>query len=127
MLAVFNDFYRTGSFVHLINTSVLVIIPKVVDVENIKDFRSISVVGSVCKLISKVLAKRMTKVLGEVIGENQNAFVEGRQIFDALMIVNEIVGANGGNGHELLFYNLFCCYGEWMSIDLQGLKMFSPR
>lgn len=47
--------------------------------------------GSLYKLISKVLAKRMSNVMGEVIGENQNAFVEGRQILDAVMVVNEVV------------------------------------
>lgn len=43
-----------------------------------KEFRPISLVGYFYKLISKVLVRRLSKVLGKVIGESQNAFVEGR-------------------------------------------------
>lgn len=65
------------------------IIPKIIGVNNIKDFKPISLVKSFYKLISKVLAKRMSKVLSEVTGENQNAFTAGRQILDAVMVTNE--------------------------------------
>ncbi|XP_021889826.1 uncharacterized protein LOC110808596 [Carica papaya] len=62
---------------------------KTLGVNNIKDFKPISLVKSFYKLISKVLAKRMSKVLSEVTGENQNAFTAGRQILDAVMVTNE--------------------------------------
>lgn len=80
MIAVFNEFHSVGSFVNSINSTFLVLIPKVMGAKDINAFRPISLVGSIYKLISKVLARRLSKVLGEVIGENQNAFVEGRQI-----------------------------------------------
>lgn len=69
-----------------LNSTFLVLIPKVVGAKNIKDFRLISLVGSLYKLIFKVLTTRMSKVMGEVIGKNQNAFVESRQILDAVMV-----------------------------------------
>ena len=56
-----------------------------------KDFRPISLVGSLYKLLAKVLANRIKKVMGKVISESQNAFVEGRQILDAVLIANEAV------------------------------------
>lgn len=40
-------------------------------------------------MIAKVLARRMAKLLGQVIGRCQHAFVEGRQILDAVMVVME--------------------------------------
>lgn len=46
------------------------IIPKIVGANNIKNFRPISLMGSLYKLFAKVLARRMSKMLGEVIGEN---------------------------------------------------------
>lgn len=70
VLAVLNEFHRTTSFVNSINSTFLVLISKVVGGKNIKNFRPISLVGSIYKLISKVLAKRLFKVLDEVIGEN---------------------------------------------------------
>lgn len=91
VLAVFNDFHRAESFVNSINSTFLILIPKVVGAKDIKKYRPISLVRSIYKLISKVLTKRLSKVLGEVIGKSQNAFVEGGQILDAVMIASELV------------------------------------
>ncbi|RVW47728.1 Transposon TX1 uncharacterized 149 kDa protein [Vitis vinifera] len=57
--------------------------------EDLKDFRPISLVGSVYKLLAKVLANRLKTVIGEVISDSQHAFVHGRQIFDAVLLANE--------------------------------------
>ena len=40
---------------------------------------------------SKVLAKRLEKVLPNLIHPNQNAFVKGRSIFDAIRTIDDIV------------------------------------
>ena len=45
---------------------------------NIKDFRPISIVGSVYKLLSKVLANRLRRVMDNFISESQNSFVGGK-------------------------------------------------
>ncbi|RVW91339.1 hypothetical protein CK203_035398 [Vitis vinifera] len=54
-----------------------------------KRFQTISLVGSVYKLLAKVLANRLKSVMGEVISDSQQAFVQGRQILDAVLIANE--------------------------------------
>ena len=59
--------------------------------KNFKDFRPISLVGSLYKLIAKVLASRLKKVMHKLINKAQNAFVEGRQIMDASLMANEVI------------------------------------
>lgn len=43
------------------------------------------------KLIYKVLTRRLSKVLHQVIGESQHAFMNGRQISEAFIPANEMI------------------------------------
>ena len=69
----------------------LVLIPKKVGAEDLRDFRLISLVGSLYKWLIKILANRLKKVVGKVVSKAQGAFVEGRQILYAVLIVNEAI------------------------------------
>ncbi|GJV26540.1 RNA-directed DNA polymerase, eukaryota, reverse transcriptase zinc-binding domain protein [Tanacetum coccineum] len=57
----------------------------------VKDFRPISLIGSLYKVIAKVLANRLVTVLDDIVDEIQSAFVSDRQILDGPFILNEIV------------------------------------
>ena len=65
---------------------------------NIRDYQPISLVRCIYKLLSKVLAQRLRGVIGSLISENQNAFVRGRQILDAVLIANELIDSRIKSG-----------------------------
>jgi hypothetical protein len=98
---------------------------------DVRDFRPISFVGGIYKIISKVLANRFKSVLGKIISNTQNAFVGGRQILDLVLIANECVDSQIRSGDlgllceldlekaydhvnwDFLLYLLYCCgFGE---------------
>ena len=73
------------------NATFLVIIPKKGGAEDLGEFRPISLLGGLYKLMAKVLANRLKRVLNKVVLADQNAFVRGGQILDASLIANEVV------------------------------------
>ncbi|GJV81998.1 hypothetical protein Tco_1517868 [Tanacetum coccineum] len=73
------------------NSSFMTVIPKATDPIGLGDFRPISLIGCYYEIIAKVLAERIKKVVGKVVGDVQNAFIKGRFILDGVLIANEVV------------------------------------
>ena len=90
-MGFFKDFSERGRFVRSLNTTFLVLVPKKGGADDLRDFRPISLVGGLYKLLAKVLANRLKKVMGKVVSSTQNAFFEGRQILDVALIANEAI------------------------------------
>ncbi|RVW12518.1 putative ribonuclease H protein [Vitis vinifera] len=90
-MEMFKEFHEHNSFVRSLNNTFLVLIPKKSGAEDLGDFRPISLLGGLYKLLAKVLANRLKKVIGKVVSIAQNAFVMGRQILDASLIANEVI------------------------------------
>lgn len=91
VMEVMREFHESASWCRSLIASFISLIPKKAGVEEIKDYRPISVVGKMYKLLAKVLSNRLVEVLGEVISENQCAFIRGRKIVDCSLIANELV------------------------------------
>ncbi|GKB82704.1 RNA-directed DNA polymerase, eukaryota [Tanacetum coccineum] len=73
------------------NSSFIALIPKIPDANMVKDFRPISLIGCIYKIIAKILTNRLVGVLGGIINEVQSAFIEDRQILDGPFILNEVI------------------------------------
>jgi hypothetical protein len=98
LMAVFSEFYDQGKFVKSINSTFIALIPKTHGAKEIKDFRPISLVGEIYKIIAKVLANRMRRVMDRIISKPQNAFFKGRQILDSVLIANECLDSRIKSG-----------------------------
>ena len=90
-MEMFKELHDQSSFLKSLNTTFLVLIPKKGGVEDLGDFRPISLLGGLYKLMDKVLANRLKKVIGKVVSPDQNAFVMGRQILDASLMAIEVI------------------------------------
>ncbi|GJV95036.1 RNA-directed DNA polymerase, eukaryota [Tanacetum coccineum] len=84
-------FFVNSSFSKGCNSSFVALIPKVMDAKFVNDFRPISLIGSVYKVVTKVLANRLAPVIADLISDTQSAFVAGRQILDGPFILDEIL------------------------------------
>ena len=67
------------------------LIPKIKDPQVISDFRPISLIGCIYKVIAKMLANRMRKIMPQIIDERQSTFIKGRQLLHGVLVANEVV------------------------------------
>ncbi|GKC34835.1 RNA-directed DNA polymerase, eukaryota, partial [Tanacetum coccineum] len=84
-------FFESGSFPKGCNSSFIALIPKVIDAKFVSDYRPISLVGCVYKVVTKILVNRLAMVIKDLVSDTQSAFVANRQILDGPFILNEIL------------------------------------
>ncbi|KAL6561816.1 hypothetical protein OROMI_017417 [Orobanche minor] len=85
------EFHRNGKLYNGLNKSFITLIPKAEGGTELKNFRPISLIGGRYKILAKVLMGRLRRVMSTIISENQSAFVEGRQILDCIVSLNETI------------------------------------
>jgi len=75
---LWKEFYQHSKFEKSLNATFIALIPKKNGASDIRDFRPISLLGSVYKILATVLANRLKEVLDQLISESQNSFVGDR-------------------------------------------------
>lgn len=87
------DFWNNGVWPRRSNASFIVLISKVTSPQGINDFRPISLIGCLYKIVTKILARRIKGVLPKLIDDRQSTFLGGRNMLDGVVVANEIVHA----------------------------------
>lgn len=73
------------------NASFITLVPKVRDLTSLDQYRPISLVGYLYKIISKVLSCRLKLVLLEVINDCQSTFLKDKGLLDSILVANDVI------------------------------------
>jgi hypothetical protein len=94
IMAVFHHAFRLagGNFAAL-NSALVCLLPKKDGAALVTDYRPISLIHSVAKLFSKVLARRLTPLIGDLISQAQSAFIKKRCLHDNFIFVRDVARA----------------------------------
>lgn len=85
------SFFDKGFLPKGINSTILALIPKKDEAIFMKDYRPISCCNVIYKVISKILANRLKRLLPSFISLNQSAFVKDRLLMENVLLASELV------------------------------------
>ncbi|KAL8116071.1 hypothetical protein AgCh_022528 [Apium graveolens] len=83
-------FLQTGELPAGVNNTCVCLIPKVKKPKTMGDLRPISLCNVLVRILSKIMANRLKKILESIISDRQSAFIEGRLLTDNALIAFEI-------------------------------------
>lgn len=126
-MAVVRELQDIGFVSYKINTTFLALIPKVVCPTHITDYRSISLLHGVYKILEKTLAIGLKIVLESIISPLQGTVVKGRKILEEILTANELVDLKMRSKEMGLlvkvdFRKTFDCI-SWGCIDYVPVRM----
>jgi len=116
------EFLRNGKLTKGVNATFIALIPKVGSPQRLNDFRPISLVGVMYKVLAKLLANRLRAVIGSVVSDSQSAFVRGKWILDGILVANEAVDEARQLHKEMLLFKVDF-EKAYDSVDLSYLDM----
>ncbi|GKB28026.1 RNA-directed DNA polymerase, eukaryota, reverse transcriptase zinc-binding domain protein [Tanacetum coccineum] len=73
------------------NSSFITLIPKVTNPIHVNEYWPISLIGIRYKIIAKVLANKLSKVINNIVSPEQTTCIASRQILDGPLILSEVI------------------------------------
>lgn len=93
-------FFHSGNLLKSLNQTFIALIPKIRDPKEVAHFRPISLCNVTYKIISKNLVSRLKPFMDSLITPYQNAFIQGRNITDNILLAHEIFDMLGKKKHH---------------------------
>lgn len=88
---MFNEFYIGSLQLGRFNYANVILLHKKLCANQLKDFHPISLLNCSFKIISKVLANRLSTKMNALIDSSQTAFIMGRNITYDIAVVQEYI------------------------------------
>ncbi|KAI3374546.1 hypothetical protein L3Q82_021112 [Scortum barcoo] len=95
LLEVFNDCLERGRLPLSCRRAVITLLPKKGDLQELKNWRPVSLLCTDYKIMSKVLASRLREVMASIIHPDQTYCVPGRLISDNVTLIRDILEVSG--------------------------------
>ena len=106
LLSVLNHAIISGDLPHSFRKAVITLIPKKGDLADIANWRPVSLLNNDYKILAKVLANRLKLYIGNIVHEDQSYCVPGRQIYDNLHLIRDVINCANCNNTPLAILNL---------------------
>ena len=91
LVDVFNESYELGTLPDSQRKSVMSLIFKSGDEDDISNYRPISLTNTDYRILAFTLAERMQKILGDIISNDQTAYVKGRYMGTNIRLVSDVI------------------------------------
>jgi hypothetical protein len=117
---------------HWLNSTNIALLPKKDGAEEVSDFRPISLIHAIAKIIAKMLANRLGPFMNDLVSNAQSAFIKTRSIHDNFLYVKNLAKRfNKARVPTLLFkldiYKAFDSIRWEYILDLLQRRGFPPR
>lgn len=91
VLGFTNHFHLKDVLPKAVTSFFLTMIPKHSNPQKLQDYKPICLIRSLYKILSKLLAARLKKVVTGLVSHCQSTFISQRHIQDGVLVVNEIM------------------------------------
>lgn len=97
-MELFQEMFEGRLTTNPIDYAYICLIPKKDAAKRANEYRPISLINEIQKILSKVLTNRLEVILGNLISPSQSTFLKGRNITDAFATVRELLGWGSKQG-----------------------------
>jgi hypothetical protein len=106
VMAFLLEFHANSVLPKAVTASFLTLVPKKDHPLNLFDYRPICLIGSLYKILSKILANRIKRVMSKLISKCQSVFLPQRQILDGVVVLNEVMDLAKRRKNDCLLFKV---------------------